>query len=87
MEILDKIYEMYLANSLDLKPEKEIWNIHTAIDEIQEEYDLSPELADDIEESVLDIVAENQKKSFFAGFKLAFKFIKELSSNAEDADK
>lgn len=84
MGILEKIYEMYIANSLDLKPEKEIWDIHTAIDELQNEYYLSPELADEIEEALLDIIAENQKKSFFAGFKVAFKFIKELSNDPDN---
>ena len=78
MEILEKIYEMYIANSLTLKPEKVIWGIHEEIDKLEAEYDLSPELADKIEEAMLDIVAENQKTSFYAGFKLAFKFIKEL---------
>ena len=81
MEILEKIYEMYIANSLDLKPEKVILGVHEEIDKLEEEYCLSPELADEIEEAMLDIVAENQKKSFFAGFKLAFKFIKELSND------
>ena len=78
MEILEKIYEMYIANSLDLKPEKAIRGVHEEIDKLEAEYDLSPELADKIEEALLDIVAENQKTSFYAGFKLAFKFIKEL---------
>ena len=84
MDILEKIYEMYIANSLDLKPEKVIWGIHEEIDKLEEEYELSPELADDIEDAMLDIVAENQKKSFFAGFRLAFEFIKELSTKTED---
>lgn len=79
MEILEKIYEMYIANSLDLKPEKMIWGIHEEIDKLEEEYDLSSELADEIEEAMLDIVAENQKKSFFEGFKLAVKFFREMS--------
>lgn len=80
MEILEKIYEMYIANSLDLKPEKVILGIHDEIDKLEEEYYLSPELADDIEEAMLDIVAENQKKSFFEGFRLAVKFFKDLSA-------
>ena len=80
MEILEKIYEMYIANSLDLKPEKVIRGIHEEIDKLEEEYDLSPELADEIEEAMLDIVAENQKTSFYAGFKLAVKFFKDLSA-------
>ena len=79
MEILEKIYEMYIANSLDLKPEKAIRGIHDEIDKLEAEYALSPELADEIEEAMLDIVAENQKTSFYAGFKLAFKLINELS--------
>lgn len=79
MDILEKIYEMYVANSLDLKPEKLIWGIHEEIDKLEAEYDLSPELADEIEEALLDIVAENQKKSFFEGFKLAVKFFREMS--------
>ena len=84
MDILEKIYAMYIANSLDLKPEKMIWGIHEEIDKLEEEYYLSPELADEIEETMLDIVAENQKKSFFAGFKVAFKFIKELSNDPDN---
>ena len=79
MDILEKIYEMYIANSLDLKPEKVIWGIHEEIDKLEAEYDLSPELADEIEEAMLDIVAKNQKKSFFEGFKLAVKFFREMS--------
>ena len=79
MDILEKIYAMYIANSLDLKPEKMIWGIHDEIDKLEAEYDLSPELADEIEEALLDIVAENQKKSFFEGFKLAVKFFREMS--------
>ena len=80
MEILEKIYEMYIANSFDLKPEKMIWGVHEEINKLEAEYDLSPELADEIEETLLDIVAENQKKSFFEGFKLAVKFFKDLSA-------
>ena len=80
MDILEKIYEMYTANSLDLKPEKVIRGIHEEINKLEEEYYLSPELADEIEEAMLDIVAENQKKSFFEGFRLAVKFFKELSA-------
>lgn len=79
MEILEKIYEMYIANSFDLKPEKMIWGVHEEINKLEAEYDLSPELADEIEEAMLDIVAENQKKSFFEGFKLAVKFFREMS--------
>ena len=79
MDILEKIYAMYIANSLDLKPEKMIWGIREEIDKLEAEYDLSPELADEIEEALLDIVAENQKKSFFEGFKLAVKFFREMS--------
>ena len=79
MEILEKIYEMYIANSFDLKPEKMIWGVHEEINKLEAEYDLSPELADEIEETLLDIVAENQKKSFFEGFKLAVKFFREMS--------
>lgn len=79
MDILEKIYGMYIANSLDLKPEKVIWGIHEEIDKLEEEYFLSPELADEIEEAMLDIVAENQKKAFFEGFKLAVKFFREMS--------
>ena len=80
MDILEKIYEMYTSNSLDLKPEKVIWSIHEEIEKLEDEYFLSPELADEIEEAMLDIVAENQKKSFFKGFRLAVKFFKELSA-------
>lgn len=80
MDILEKIYEMFIANSLDLKPEKVIRGIHEKINELEEEYCLSSELADEIEEAMLDVVAENQKKSFFEGFKLAVKFFKELSA-------
>ena len=79
MDILEKIYSMFIANSLDLKPEKVICGIHEEIDKLEEEYDLSSELADEIEEAMLDIVAENQKKSFFEGFKLAVKFFREMS--------
>lgn len=79
MDILEKIYAMYIANDLELKPEKIIMGIHEEINDLEDEYDLSSELADEIEEAMLDIVAENQKKSFFAGFKLAVKFIRELS--------
>ena len=79
MDILEKIYAMYIANSLDLKPEKMIWGIREEIDKLEAEYDLSPELADEIEEALLDIVAENQKKSFFEGYKLAVKFFREMS--------
>lgn len=80
MDILEKIYAMYIANSLELKPEKTIWGIHDEINRLEEEYDLSPELADEIEEAMLNIVAENQKKSFFEGFRLAVKFFKEMSA-------
>ena len=86
MDILEKIYEMYIANSLDLKPEKVIWGIHEETDKLEEEYELSPELADEIEEAMLDIVAENQKKSFFAGFRIAFEFITELSTKPKDGE-
>lgn len=80
MDILEKIYEMFIANSLDLKPEKVIWGVHEELNKLEEEYYLSPELADEIEEAMLDIVAENQKKSFFEGFRLAVKFFKEMSA-------
>lgn len=78
MDILDKIYAMYIAGMLDLEPKLKLGDFGDHFDELNEKYDLSPELLDDIKDAMLDVISENEHEAFYAGFKLAVRFMKEM---------
>ena len=74
MDILEKIYAMYIAGELDIRPK----NITSDICGELENLKIFP--TEKLTELIADIAARYGKEMFFTGFKLAFEFINELSA-------
>ena len=74
MSILEKIYEQYIAGELDIKPESISPEIRAEIEKSK----IPPEQAEEFEDLILNAAAQYGKEMFFAGFKLAVRFMKEM---------
>ena len=83
MNILDKIYEAYIAGDLNIKPRSQAPEEREAVRKFASECELTEEQASDLTELLLDTADRRGKEMFFAGIKLAAEFIKELSSDTE----
>ena len=74
MAFLEKIYEQYITGAFDIKPENITSDIYTELEKSR----VYP--TEKFVELISDIAARYGKEMFFAGFRLAFEFINELSA-------
>lgn len=87
MKIMEKIYEAYIAGDLDIKLKKQSAEEREAVKKFITECELTEEQALDLEELLLDTIDRRGKEMFFAGFRLAAEFEKELSTNPKKDNK
>lgn len=87
MDIFEKIYEAYIAGDLNIKLKSQDAEERKAVKKFITKCELTEEQALDLEELLLDTIDRRGKEMFFAGFKLAAEFMKELSTNSESDNK
>lgn len=84
MDILEKIYEAYIAGDLNIKLKSQDADERKAFKKfITKCGELTEEQALDLEELLLDTIDRRSKEMFFAGFRLAVEFINEISTKSE----
>ena len=83
MNILEKIYEAYIAGDLNIKPKSQSPEEREAVKNFAVNCELTEEQASELTELLLDAAERRGKEMFFAGVKLAAEFIKELSADTE----
>lgn len=83
MSIMEKIYEAYIAGDLDITLKKQSAEEREAVQKFITECELTDEQALDLEELLLDTIDRRGKEMFFAGFRLAAEFAKEVLSDTK----
>ena len=84
MDILEKIYEAYIAGDLKIKLKRQSPEERDTVKKFITKCELTEEQALDLEELLLDTIDRRGKEMFFAGIRLAVEFIKELSEDMEN---
>ena len=80
MSIIEKIYESYIAGELTVKPKNTSPEIREKLTEIEEQFGISGDDADEFENDILDLFDGSGKTMFFAGFVTAAKLNAEISA-------
>lgn len=84
MNIIEKIYEAYIAGELNIKPKICGAEGCGEAEKYISKHKLSGEQALDLDLLFSDAAARSGREMFFAGFKLAAEFMRDIAVNSEN---
>lgn len=79
MSILETIYESYIAGELNIDPKSMSEDFRMNLLYLEKKFRITYGEVNDFEDELLDVFAEIEKKSFYAGFTAAARLNAEIS--------